>query len=91
MRGRDADEAALDGIGQHFVVLWQDVVSTDMRQHVGENVAKFHVTEVALLNTLTTDAVCRVTQQVWLCTSSYKPSSQSESDCVGFNVPLDTR
>jgi len=79
VRGRDTDESSLDGIGQHFAVLRQDVVGADVRQDVGQDVTELDVTQITLLHSLTTDAVSCVTQQVRLYRSHHHHQHQHHS------------
>ena len=61
MRRRNAHKATLDSTRQHLTVLRQDMVSADVRQDVGEDVAQLDVAEVAFLDAFATNAVGRVT------------------------------
>jgi len=66
VRGRDADQTTLDGICQDLGVLGQNMVGAYVRQDITEDVTEFDVTQVTLFDSLTTDAVSRLTQQIRL-------------------------
>ena len=70
VRGRRADEAALDAAAEHVAWRRDDVVRAHVGQQLRQDVAQLDVVEVALLDALLRHAVRRVAQQVRLCNNN---------------------
>ena len=83
VRGRCADQAALDPVTEYVVVRWDDVIGSHVRQQFRQDIAQLHIVQVSLLDSFLAHAMSCMTQQVRFYNKEVvRPASKFKSEIL---------